>query len=42
MGANIWKLHATGAYLSWYYGFLLIGVLGPGILVRRQRPVTLT
>jgi hypothetical protein len=42
MGANIWKLHATGAYLTWYYAFLLIGVLGPGMLMRRQRTVTLT
>ena len=36
LGANIWKLHATGAYLAWYYPFLLIGALGPGILVRRR------
>ena len=40
LGANIWKLHATGAYLAWYYPFLLIGALGPGILMRRQRPVS--
>jgi hypothetical protein len=37
LGANIWKLHATGAYLAWYYPFLLIGALGPGLLVRRRR-----
>jgi hypothetical protein len=36
LGANIWKIHATGAYLAWYYPFLLIGALGPGILMRRR------
>ncbi|HEX6162422.1 MAG TPA: hypothetical protein VFZ31_03585 [Vicinamibacterales bacterium] len=36
LGANIWKINATGAYLAWYYPFLLIGTLGPGILMRRQ------
>ena len=40
MGANIWKIHATGAYLAWYYPFLLIGALGPGMLVRRRRTVS--
>ena len=35
LGANIWKIHATGAYLAWYYPFLLIGALGPGMLLRR-------
>lgn len=35
MGANIWKINATSAYLAWYYPFLLIGVLGPGMLIRR-------
>jgi hypothetical protein len=35
LGASIWKLHATAAYLAWYYPFLLIGALGPGTLVRR-------
>ena len=37
LGANIWKIHATGAYLAWYYPFLLVGVLGPGMLMRRRR-----
>lgn len=37
LGANLWKIHATGAYLAWYYPFLLIGVLGPGILISRRR-----
>ena len=36
LGANIWKIHATGAYLSWYYPFLLIGALGPGVMMRRR------
>jgi hypothetical protein len=36
LGANIWKIHATGAYLAWYYPFLLIGALGPGMLMKRQ------
>lgn len=39
LGANIWKIHATGAYLAWYYPFLLIGALGPGILMKRRRTV---
>ena len=40
LGANIWKIHATGAYLARYYPFLLIGALGPGILMRRRRTVS--
>jgi hypothetical protein len=40
LGANVWKIHATGAYLAWYYPFLLIGALGPGILMMRRRPVS--
>ncbi len=40
LGASIWKIHATGAYLAWYYPFLLIGALGPGILVTRRRTVS--
>ena len=37
LGANIWKIHATGAYLTWSCPFLLIGALGPGLLVKRRR-----
>jgi len=37
MGANLWRIPGTGSYMSWYYPFLLIGVLGPGQLVRRSR-----
>jgi MFS family permease len=40
LGANIWKIHATGAYLAWYYPFLLIGMLGPGMLMLRRRTVS--
>ena len=38
MGANIWKIHATATYVTWYYPFLLLGTLGPGALVRRPSP----
>lgn len=37
LGASVWKINATAAYLAWYYPFLLIGTLGPGILMRRRR-----
>jgi hypothetical protein len=31
IGAQLWKIHATGTYVTWYYPFLLIGFLcGPG------------
>jgi hypothetical protein len=30
MGAQLWKIHATASYVTWYYPFLLIGFLcGP-------------
>jgi len=35
MGANLWRIPGTGSYMNWYYPFLLIGILGPGLLVRR-------
>jgi hypothetical protein len=25
MGAQLWKIHATATYVTWYYPFLLIG-----------------
>ena len=28
VGATLVKPHATGTYLAWYYGLILIGVLG--------------
>ncbi len=37
MGANIWKIHATGSYVTWYYPFLLIGILGPAATTWRSR-----
>ena len=27
MGAQLWKIHATATYVTWYYPFLLIGFL---------------
>lgn len=37
MGANLWKIHATGSYVTWYYPFLLIGILGPAAAAWRSR-----
>lgn len=28
IGATVWKVHATGTYMTWYYPFLLLGFLG--------------
>ena len=28
IGSQLWKIHATGVYVTWYYGFLLLGFLG--------------
>lgn len=32
MGAQLWKIHATATYVTWYYPFLLLGLFceGPG------------
>jgi hypothetical protein len=30
MGAELWKIHATATYVTWYYPFLLLGVLCDG------------
>lgn len=30
MGANLWKIHATATYVTWFYPFLLIGLLAGG------------
>jgi hypothetical protein len=27
MGAQLWKVHATATYVTWYYPFLLLGFL---------------
>jgi hypothetical protein len=34
IGSQLWKIHGTGVYVTWYYGFLLLGFLGhqgPGL-----------
>jgi hypothetical protein len=36
LGANIWRIPGTGSYMNWYHPFVVIGVLGPGLLVRRH------
>lgn len=28
IAATVWKVHATGTYIAWYYPFLLLGFLG--------------
>jgi hypothetical protein len=28
IGTQLWKIHGTGVYVAWYYGFLLLGFLG--------------
>ena len=28
IGSQLWKVHGTGVYVTWYYGFLLLGFLG--------------
>jgi hypothetical protein len=28
MGAELWKVHATATYVTWYFPFLLIGLYG--------------
>lgn len=28
IGSQLWKVHGTGVYVAWYYGFLLLGFLG--------------
>lgn len=28
VGSQLWKIHGTGVYVTWYYGFLLLGFLG--------------
>jgi hypothetical protein len=30
IGTQLWKVHGTGVYVTWYLGFLLIGFLGHG------------
>src|SRR6185436_9908293 len=28
IGATVWKVHATATYMTWFYPFLLLGLLG--------------
>lgn len=28
IASQLWKIHGTGVYVTWYYGFLLLGFLG--------------
>ncbi len=28
IGSQLWKVHGTGVYVTWYFGFLLLGFLG--------------
>ena len=28
IASQLWKIHGTGVYVAWYYGFLLLGFLG--------------
>lgn len=28
IGSQLWKIHGTGVYVTWYYGFLMLGFLG--------------
>jgi hypothetical protein len=38
IGAELWKIHATATYVTWYYPFLLIGFLcDPGASERAAR-----
>lgn len=35
IGSQLWKIHGTGVYVTWYLGFLLLGFLG-----HRRRALT--
>jgi hypothetical protein len=34
IGANLWKIHATATYVSWYYPLLLLGLLAVSAVPR--------
>ena len=40
IGSQLWKIHATGVYVTWYLGFLLLGFLGhqlkPSVRTKRD------
>jgi hypothetical protein len=38
IGAELWKIHATATYVTWYYGFLLLGLFCDGARARFTTP----
>ncbi len=38
IGSQLWKVHGTGVYVTWYYGFLLLGFLGHCVSATRVDP----
>lgn len=36
-GIQLWKSHAAGTYVEWYYPFLLIALIGGGAALTRRR-----
>jgi hypothetical protein len=43
IGSQLWKIHGTGVYVTWYYGFLLLGFLGyHGRVLTPEEPTTET
>jgi hypothetical protein len=40
IGAQMWKIHGTGVYVTWYYPFLLLGLFagGAGAATARRAP----
>ena len=39
IGSQLWKVHGTGVYVTWYYGFLLLGFLGHRAAARARDSV---
>lgn len=37
IGSQLWKIHATGVYVTWYLGFLLLGFLGHQLKTSQSR-----
>ncbi|HYB95888.1 MAG TPA: hypothetical protein VEC39_13020 [Vicinamibacterales bacterium] len=42
IGSQLWKIHGTGVYVTWYYGFLLLGFLGHQARGRQRDSVAAT
>jgi hypothetical protein len=38
IGSQLWKVHGTGVYVTWYLGFLLLGFLGHQVRERTSHP----